>query len=300
MKANILSKTYRVGCSSRNYLSFVDCIRWIRERNVRLLAHNILQNSQYQVEPIKINTTPNEPLSFDHAKFALKNQCMNGRVRAEYEGSEYENENTIYFEDDRLHEYMYRAFDVVATFPIWDYSDFTDSDGQGWITTEEAENVVIYAHKGAMSRDKALRWLVDNAAMRKLVVLGAEWEIAERIYGSIMGLHANGLIYDRAQWARSSLILLLASAAETLLPKSNRTSKSGRPEKDFWAAVRFEAGAWLGHNGGENEGGSQSALADFLMLRAEAHGGSLGRSQAMSKAKEMIAVFQRLKGEGSL
>ena len=95
--------------------------------------------------------------------------------------------------------------------------------------------------------------------------------------------------------------LSVAFPREQIMEKEPKAAgKRGRPEKDFWPAVRFEAGAWLGHNGGEDEGGSQSALADFLMLRAEAHGGSLGRSQAMSKAKEMIAVFQRLKSEGSL
>jgi hypothetical protein len=95
--------------------------------------------------------------------------------------------------------------------------------------------------------------------------------------------------------------LSIAFPREQIMEKEPKAAgKRGRPEKDFWPAVRFEAGAWLGLNGGEHEGGSQSALADFLMLRAEAHGGSLGRSQAMSKAKEMITVFQRLKSDGSL
>ena len=118
------------------------------------------------------------------------------------------------------------------------------------------------------------------------------------VNGGSTNFYLGNIAVDVASLAEA---LSVAFPREQIMEKEPKAAgKRGRPEKDFWPAVRFEAGAWLGHNGGEDEGGSQSALADFLMLRAEAHGGSLGRSQAMSKAKEMIAVFQRLKGEGSL
>ena len=118
------------------------------------------------------------------------------------------------------------------------------------------------------------------------------------VNGGSTNFYLGNIAVDVASLAEA---LSVAFPSEQIMEKEPKTAgKRGRPEKDFWPAVRFEAGAWLGLNGGEHEGGSQSALADFLMLRAEAHGGSLGRSQAMSKAKEMIAVFQRLKGEGSL
>lgn len=81
-------------------------------------------------------------------------------------------------------------------------------------------------------------------------------------------------------------------------PKNKRSG--GRPEGDFWRSVRFEAGAWLVHNGGEADPGAQSKLANFLQKRAEVHGGSLGRSQAQVNAKEMLEHFKQLKADRTL
>ncbi|HRY24781.1 MAG TPA: hypothetical protein P5558_10500 [Geminicoccaceae bacterium] len=78
------------------------------------------------------------------------------------------------------------------------------------------------------------------------------------------------------------------------------TVKRGRPPKDYWPRLYVEAGAWLAHNGGEDETGGKSALAEFLMTRATAHGSGLERSQAFKKSKEILDAFRRLRSDGAL
>ena len=78
------------------------------------------------------------------------------------------------------------------------------------------------------------------------------------------------------------------------------TVKRGRPPKDYWPKLYVEAGAWLAHHGGADETGANSALAEFLMTRATAHGSGLERTQAFNKAKEILAAFRRLRNDGEL
>lgn len=78
------------------------------------------------------------------------------------------------------------------------------------------------------------------------------------------------------------------------------TVKRGRPPKDYWPKLYVEAGAWLAHHGGEDETGTKSALVEFLMGRAAAHGAGLERSQAFNKAKEILDAFRRLRSDGAL
>lgn len=90
------------------------------------------------------------------------------------------------------------------------------------------------------------------------------------------------------------------SRQEGGLQEAAAAVKRGRPPKDYWPKLYVEAGAWLAHNGGEDESGANSALAEFLMTRAAAHGAGLERSQAFNKVREILAAFRRLRSDGAL
>jgi hypothetical protein len=105
---------------------------------------------------------------------------------------------------------------------------------------------------------------------------------------------------------KSSLFLALKRLSEeqgvqlSVEEAPKKKGSGGRSEGDFWRKVRFEAGAWLAYNGDEAKLGTQTKLAEFLQARAEAHGGSLGRSQALVNAKEMLEHFKWLEADRTL
>lgn len=280
------------------FISFEEAVCWIRERDLRVVVKAAGSAFNFS-DPLKIDTTPPVPLTSEAAAISLMKVCRSGDMQIITLPDA--KEHYFHLTKKEMADLSYAALERVRffadnlfeEFPIATNSVQQFRNDDEWLPTEEAINEVMRSRREARSRERAALWLLEMGTRGQAIVRGGGIALAYRAAGFV-DIWRSMAFLSGPLWSLSSL--------EKLTGRNERKSggKLGRKEKDFWRAVQFEAGAWLGLYGGEHESGTQSRLADFLQMRAQAYGDSLGHSQAQRRAREMLLHFRSMKADGAL